>query len=177
MTIWASLGDIQFDIFSAPVDFEAKDGFHFAEHKMALGKPKLQPIGGELQELTFQCKLHGSVNSNPELDIRSWCDSCAAGDPLPMAIWGLNDGIYAGRFVIERLKHKVLQYAADGRMWDVDVTLDLKEWVDEDPLQILPARPRGAARKRAGEPDPPGTKDTVITNRDGVSFTTIGQHP
>ncbi len=171
MTTWATLGDITFDLFSAPTDFQAKDGFHFAEHKMARGKPKLQAIGADLQELTVQCKLHSGVNSFPELDMRSWRDSMQAGEPLPLTIWGVNDGIYAGRLVIERLEHKINQYTADGRWQDVDVTLTLKEWVDEDPLQILPARPRGIGRKKASEPDPPDAKDTTITSKDGSGFT------
>ncbi|MGE4402853.1 MAG: phage tail protein [Desulfobulbus sp.] len=147
--MFLTLGDIGFGLLTSPRGFETRMGTCYAELQVIEGKPLLQYTGDNLDGhlLTFTFRS-------------DFCDPQEVWDALknrqeghqPLALF-LGNGTVLGNFVIARLDRSILQAADDGTLLAFEATLDLKEYVDPQPLVTRKAQKRAQApaRKKPGK--------------------------
>jgi len=56
--MWAILGDIEFEVISSPSGAEQRFAASFVEHARIAGKPRVEAVGGELEEIHWTILLH-----------------------------------------------------------------------------------------------------------------------
>lgn len=139
--MWAQLGEVVFDILTAPDSFEGSNSWDYAEHKVVGGKPKLQSTGQGLEELNLGYSLHVSY-ADPKASLDRFKE--AAGKKEPLALM-MGSGEYRGRYVITALSETYGHTAPDGRILSISGRLTLKEHVGQT------AAPLGEAQILAGE--------------------------
>lgn len=157
---WGSLGDIVFDLMSAPTGLECQEGVVYARHPVIGGKPRLQATGSELQEISLPLTWHSLVVPDIEDRLQRLLKAMREREILSLVIGSDTAGsIYAGRYVIQRIPHTVEKHNPDGSMLAVQLTVELLEWVDDPHLVLVPAgpavktgrtAPATAARARGG---------------------------
>jgi phage protein U len=147
--MFLTLGDIGFGLLTSPRGIETHMGTSFAELPVIEGKPLLQYTGDNLDGhlLTFTFRS-------------DFCDPQEVWDALmdrqrrhqPLALF-LGNGTVLGNFVIAGLDRSILQAADDGSLLAFEATLDLKEYVDPEPLVTRKAQKRdqAPARKKPGK--------------------------
>nr|WP_320132001.1 phage tail protein [uncultured Holophaga sp.] len=134
---WGSLGDLVFETIAGPLDEAYKWAMDVAEHPVAGRKARLQVVGPKLQELTLRIRLHTSINSSPELDLRVLKDSMEAGEVLDLVIGELPDqGLWAGQWLLTSLDLAAIERWPGGLIRNTEVTLTLKEWVAPSDLTV-----------------------------------------
>lgn len=146
MTLWAVLGDIEFEQLTAPTGMEGKLGTDYAEQPRTEGKPTLQWIGDKLSEFTIKLRFH-HMYCDPKVQLRQLREAMSAHRPLA---WIAGSGDYRGVFVITDIGMIAGHTAPDSTLRLVDVTLTIKEYAGE-----ITRKPSTPALKRSGEPLPP----------------------
>lgn len=128
-TMWVSLGDLRYELLTAPTAASRKLGATYSEHARVEGKPRLQWTGDELEtvDLEFHLFRHARIG-DPDAQIQALADAMAKHEALPL-VYG--DGRYPGRFVITAVTVTTKETAPDGATVEATVKVSLKEWVGE----------------------------------------------
>lgn len=122
--MWATLGDLRFELLRAPESADLSIGHTYAEHAVIEGKPKLQWTGDALRERNWTIRLHHSF-CDPETVMTALRTASAGHQALPLS---LGTGTYLGRYVIVSVNEETLFTGPTGRVMELAATLKLKEW-------------------------------------------------
>jgi phage protein U len=128
--LFATLGEIQFEVVGSPEGFESSRGYDFAEHRVIESKPILQWVGNDLERLKFELRLHSSF-TDPAAKMALLRSTAAAHQALPLVF---GNGGFRGFFVIESIAVRSQQLSAQGAPIAITAALALKEWVAESEL-------------------------------------------
>lgn len=124
--MYAQLGEIQFDGLIGFDSLDQASSANFAEHAVIQGKPRLQKVGDNLDEVKASFSLHSRF-CVPEDEIAKLRTAMNDGEVLPF-VTGAGDVI--GSFVITDLAVKPDQTDKDGKYISVSVDVTLKEFYD-----------------------------------------------
>lgn len=131
MSLFATLGDIEFKVIEGPVSFETKYGAIFAEHQLINRKASLQATGQALDEMTLGIELHSSF-CNPGEILKALNDHKSKYSTLPFVF---ANGEYKGVFVITELAENMEHLGPDGTRIAIGLNITLKEYTGD------PAKP------------------------------------
>lgn len=135
--MYAQLGDIKFEGLFGPNKLEDTFTTNYAVHPLVENKPRLEPVGEELQEMSLGMKLH-RIFCTPELEFDKLNEYRVNHTVLPL-LWGTGD--IEGDFVILSIKRVFVAQADDGAAIEMDLEITLKEFYDPDKI--------GTEKKRA----------------------------
>ena len=141
MANYALLGNIAFDLLSAPTGFDESRSAVFAEHEVLSGKSKLQAMGMALTEVTLQLQLHHQL-APVESRYQALLTAQDSQEALAL-VFGFSK--FKGHFVITDVTSTVLFTDGKGNALARDVSLTLQEFVGNPQAGIL-----GAALSLAG---------------------------
>jgi phage protein U len=130
--LFATLGEIQFEVVGSPEGFESSRGYDFAEHRVVESKPVLQWVGNDLERLKFELRLHSSF-TDPAAKLALLRSTAAAHLALPLVF---GNGGFRGFFVIESIAVRSQQLSALGAPIAITAALGLKEWAAESELLL-----------------------------------------
>lgn len=138
------LGRVRFDTLQAPQAWEEKLKFSFVEHQVVEGRPVLQKMGEDLQEITLDIHLLANIE-DVDSRLRQFKEMLRAGAAQSLV---LANGDFLGDFVMTELVIKRKVSFADGKLWEAEATIGLKEYVPSAVLrtQALAPRPKVAAK-------------------------------
>lgn len=152
--MFCQLGNIQFEPITSPESLSRTDTTTYAKHSLASGKPRLQPIANELEEISIGFKLRAEF-CNPTQIVLQLKSAKDLFEVMPLI---MGNGRYFGDYVITSLIETPAQCLADGTIVEMTIQLTLQEFVTPDKV----AQQQQAARKRAFAI---GSKTPVNTGR------------
>ncbi|MDR0440138.1 MAG: phage tail protein [Candidatus Accumulibacter sp.] len=130
------LGDIAFDLVTYFEGIEENFSANFAEHPLIEGKPRLQWIGDNLDEITWHMVLHAGF-CQPALEMLKVKAAIARHEALPLIF---ANGDYKGHFVPTDMRVTTKQLTRDGTLVWVETDLTLREYVL--PVVLVEETPR-----------------------------------
>jgi phage protein U len=182
--MFAVLGEMIFEVLTAPEQFRASSSYSYAEHKVVEAPPRIQWLANELQTISFELGLHVAF-TNPASQMNRL--HAAAQDHRARALV-FGNGVHRGYFVIERIEETHHQLADDGSFIAISAHVELKEWIPGagfDPLAppklaspppgVLSAPP-GAAPSTYNPSQPIGPHNLMPTSAI-VQLTAAGAGP
>lgn len=128
--MYAQLGNVQFLGLKGFNSFSDSRSIDYAEHKLIEGKPRLQRVGDNLQQLSLSILLHASF-CNPESETDTLYELMENAEVLPLI---LGNGVYQGDFVIESINRDVSDTDSSGNVISQTLSLSLKEYFVIDKL-------------------------------------------
>lgn len=132
---FALLGDIAFDLITAPTSFDEKCSATFVEHAVLSGKPRLQAMGDDLTEITLQLRLHYQL-APVEPRYQALINAKEKQAPLALVL-GFSQ--FKGHFVISELSSQTLFSDAQGNALAREVSLTLREFIGNTAQGVLGA--------------------------------------
>jgi phage protein U len=130
--LWGALGDIQFEIFNAPLGAKYSEKSNYVEQRRILSKPVLQLVGEELQKIALTFRFSSGWCS-PNEELKKLQEARVLAEPMTLV---LGSGRFQGNYVIEDIKVTTLQTQIDGTVDLIIVEVNLLE-VDELPEPVL----------------------------------------
>ncbi|QOK96819.1 phage tail protein [Ralstonia pseudosolanacearum] len=145
--MFALLGDVQFDLITYFDGFELQFGADFAEHALIEGKPRLQFVGDQLDEIRIQLAFH-AYYCDPEAELAKLKKAVAAHQAMALV---LGNGDYKGWFVLTEAQATSTQTDKAGTLIALEANITLREFVGEkrNPLKppaVQPKLPPAAAQ-------------------------------
>ncbi len=129
---YALLGHIAFDLLNAPTALDEKHSATFAQHNVLSGKPKLQAMGLELDELTLNLSLHYKLG-----DVESRYQALITAKQSQQALaLVLGFSKFKGHFVITDMSRQALFTDEQGNALARDVSITLKEFVGDTQQEL-----------------------------------------
>jgi hypothetical protein len=122
--IWATLGDIRFELLRAPESADLAIGHPYAEHAVIEGKPKLQWTGDALPRPQLDHPAAPFVLRPGHRDDGASDRRRKPSGPAAVA----RHRTYLGRYVIVDISEQTLFTGPTGRTLELAATLKLKEW-------------------------------------------------
>lgn len=146
--MYAQLGNIIFKGLKGFGSFSDSRSINLSEHALIEGKPRLQRIGSNLQQLSVSILLHASF-CNPENEMDALDTAMEDAEVLPLV---LGNGVYAGDFVIESIDRGIDQTDALGNIISQTLSLRLREYYISDKLQskVIQAKQNAFASSAGG---------------------------
>lgn len=141
--MYAQLGNLKFDLITYYEGFRALAKTQYAEHKVIEGKPRIQWIGDELDEISIRLLFHTDF-CNPREELLKLKEVFLKHEALDF-IFG--NGEYKGKFVIEEINSEIKQTFKDGEVMCVEVEIKLREYVEPMVYEFKKAPP---AKRSAG---------------------------
>jgi phage protein U len=133
---FCTLGDLVLQLAEAPGTFKEKYAFEFAEHPVLQGKPKLQAIGGKLDELQLEFQHHAGKS-----DIGFIVNRLSKMlDGAEVVTLTMGDGEYLGQFVVTDLNFDRTTTFANGTSMAATFGVSLREYV-ASPVLVAMKRP------------------------------------
>lgn len=120
---WGLLGDIEFELIDAPMDFRFTEASEFAEHEKIGRKPGLQYTGEALHDLDLRFRFHCGW-CNPDKQLRELQKARRKHEPLKLV---LGNGHFAANYVIEEIRSSLERTDLAGKTIEVNVDVRLKE--------------------------------------------------
>lgn len=128
--MYSQLGNIVFQGLKGFESFQSKRETNYAQHAVIDGKPKLQRIGTNLEEVNLSIQFHGSF-CTPETEIGSLDSAREAGEILPLL---LGSGELVGNFVIQSISKDIMDLDERGSIKLAVLTISLLESATTDAL-------------------------------------------
>lgn len=128
--MYSQLGNIVFKGLKGYRAFQSTRETNFAQHPVIEGKPKLQRVGTNLEELALSIQFHASF-CTPETEIAAMESARASATVLPFVS---GTGEYFGTFVIKSLRKTMEELGTDGSIKFCTVEIELLEFATSDPL-------------------------------------------
>lgn len=128
--MYAKLGEIVFEKLKSINDFSKSSTANYAEHKTIAGKPRLQPVGGGLDEITLSMRLHAFF-CNPVEELKKLVKYKDTNEILPLSF---GEAGKEGDFVITSINNTIEESGFNGTIFSYMVNCSLKEYVVPDPL-------------------------------------------
>lgn len=130
--MYAQLSDIVFELMFGFDLYEDTQATNYAELPLVLGKPRLQRVGEQLQNINLSINF-ASQFCVPEVEFDRLNQKRIAGEVCAF-IWG--NGDVEGDFVITELK-KTINALRDGNVLHMTVTVALREYYDPNKIGNL----------------------------------------
>jgi len=151
--MWAILGEIEFEVIGSPSGSEQRFAARFVEHARIAGKPLVEAVGGELEDINWTILLHERLH-DVDARLRAIREATAAQQPLALV---MGDGTYLGPWIIVEGALTTKKTTANGRVISAELQLTLREYTGE----FTPPAPRPAlagtdANPAANPPVQPG---------------------
>jgi phage protein U len=165
--MFAQLGSIPFQGLKGFTQFSEGRSTNLAEHARIEGKPRLQRIGSNLNELSVTVLLHASF-CNPEEDFAQLDDARETSEILPLV---LSNGVYVSDYVVASLERTIQQTDAFSNIVSMSVNMTLKEAFNPNPQATLSATAKqnayatsdgGSTALRVVKPLPPTTGQSAV---------------
>jgi len=154
--MWAILGDIEFEVIGSPSGSEQRFAARFVEHARIAGKPLVEAVGGELDEITWTIVLHERLH-DVDARLRAIREATAAQQPLALV---MGDGTYLGPWIIAEGALTTKKTTAAGRVISAELQLTLREYTGE----LTPPAPRpGLADVEANPSANPPVQPGLLT--------------
>jgi phage protein U len=125
VSMHALLGDIAFNLITHFEDISESSSANFAEHALIEGKPRLQWVGDNLDEINWRMMLHAGF-CQPALEMLKIKAAIARHEALPLIF---ANGDYKGYFVPIDVRVATKQLMRDGTLVWVEADLTLREYV------------------------------------------------
>lgn len=125
--MWAILGDIEFDVIGSPSGWEERWAAGFAEHARISAKSLLEAVGGTLDEISWNIRLHHELH-DVTTRLRQIRDAITAREPVALV---LGDGNYLGPWVIAAGTVTARKNAPTGGLISADLSITLREYAGE----------------------------------------------
>lgn len=122
--MFAVLGPISFRLITYFEGVSNKIGYDYAEHAVIEGKPRLQWIGDDLQEVDIDLLFHVSY-CNPEAELAKLRIAGSMHTALPL-VYG--SGHYVGMFVVKSIKSTTRQTTGSGALVAITARVTLLEY-------------------------------------------------
>lgn len=122
--MFAILGPISFRLITYFEGVTNKLGYDYAEHAVIEGKPRLQWIGDDLQEVDIDLLFHVSY-CNPEAELAKLRIAGSMHTALPF-VYG--SGHYVGMFVVKAIRSTARQTNSRGALVAVTARVTLLEY-------------------------------------------------
>jgi phage protein U len=124
----AQLGNIQFDGLKGFSSFEQSYATRYAQIPLIDGKPRLQRIGDELDEVSFSMLLHANF-CDPEFEFQQLDLARRQGKVLPLIN---GEGLFYGDFVIASLRKGIVHTGTTGYIIQMELEVTLLEFHDPE---------------------------------------------
>lgn len=134
------LGNIQFEAITSPDSISRTDATTYAKHNLASGKPRLQPVANELEEISMSFKLRAEF-CDPTQSVLKLKSAKDQFEVMPLI---LGNGRYLGDYVITSITETPTQTLSDGAIIEMTVQVSLQEFASVDKV----AQQQQAARKK-----------------------------
>lgn len=134
--MYAQLGDIVFEGLFGFDGFSGKQAASLAEHARIDGKPRLQKVGDELEEIQLSIHMHSRF-CNPEAQIAQLHSYVSDGAVLSL-INGA--GEFLGDFVIAEVGRSINHTTPTGQIISARVTVSLLEYAQSEDRVAIAAR-------------------------------------
>ncbi|MFA7505721.1 MAG: phage tail protein [Burkholderiaceae bacterium] len=121
--MFAMLGPISFRLITYFEGLSNRRGYDYARHEVIEGKPRLQWMGDDLEEVDIDLMFHVSY-CNPEAELAKLKVAGSMHTALPL-IYG--SGQYVGMFVIRTIRSTARQTNARGALVAVTARVSLVE--------------------------------------------------
>jgi len=125
--MWAILGEIEFEVLASPSGFEQRFASEFAEHARVSGKPLLEALGGDLDEIALTILLHTRLG-DVQARLREIRQAMTQQAPLALV---LGDGSYLGPWVLTEGSVTTRKTDARGRIISAELQVSLREYAGE----------------------------------------------
>lgn len=125
--MFATLGDIEFDLINCFSEIGETNTYNFVQHERIDNKPRLQFLGSGLQEENIKLNFHSGFCS-PEEELKKLKDVAKNATTLKFI---KGNGEYVGIFVITEITSAIQQTTKDGDLIAIQVDLKLQECADE----------------------------------------------
>ena len=136
--MFATFGEITFELLSSPLSYESSYRWTYAEQKVVEARPRLQWLSEDLRRIAFDLRFHASF-TNPADQLESLL--AAARDHSARALV-FGNGDHQGYFVIIALRVGSTQMTAAGDVIAMTLSLELKEWgLDSEADLTVPLQP------------------------------------
>lgn len=152
--MFAKLGDVKFDILPYINDMDETISSNYAEHKTIKGKPVLQYLGEQLDEINISIKLHAAY-SNPVAEKEKLKTAMLKHMSLPF-VYG--NGDYRGDFVISEMRQAAIQNDNTGNIIALNIDLKLKEYASAQALSEEKNTKKSAAKKKTAKSSASGIR-------------------
>jgi phage protein U len=136
VSMHALLGDISFNLITHFEDINETFSSNFAEHALIEGKPRLQWVGDNLDEINWHMVLHAGF-CKPAMEMLKIKAAIARHEALPLIF---ANGDYKGYFVPTDVRAATKQLMRDGTLIWVEADLTLREYVR--PVVLVEETPR-----------------------------------
>ncbi len=167
--MYAQLGNIKFETLIGFESLTDTRATNFAEHPLIEGKPRLQRVGTNLQELSFSLSFH-SMFCVPEDEYDKLNNAREAAEVLPL-VYG--NGYVEGEFVIVSVGRKINQTDNNGNYVHITCDVTLKEFTSANKIQAAQSRAKlNAFAVDVNRPLPVNTP-TVSSNPASDTFNSI----
>jgi phage protein U len=144
----ALLGDIAFNLITYFEGVEESFSGNYAEHALIEGKPRLQYVGDNLDEVRWDLVFHAGF-CVPDIELLKLRAAVASHKALPLV---LANGDYKGLFVPVDASVTTRQAMRDGTVIWVEASLTLREYVAPAVLAEETAKQEPTAVEKNGRP-------------------------
>lgn len=145
---FCTLGDLTLQLGEAPGTFREKYAAEFAEHGVVQGKPKLQAIGGKLDELQLEFQHHVGRADIGAIFNRLF----EMLDGAEVVTLTMGDGEYLGQFVVTALDFDRTATFDNGTTMAATYTVALREY-SAAPVLVVMQRPAVKSGNNAKKKD------------------------
>jgi phage protein U len=155
--MFATFGEITFELLVAPIAFESQYRWVYAEHKVVEARPRLQWISEALESISFDLRFHASF-TDPASQLDALLEIANSHSAQALV---LGNGDHQGYFVIESLRVNSTVMSAAGDIISMTLHMELKEWVLNSELDI------------AAAPQPNFTPIAIVPASEGQTTSTV----
>lgn len=138
---WGSLGEVVFNLVDAPHNLAMVEGATFAQHPLVGQRPRLQMTGLELRKLTLDIYWSEMLQGNLDDRLAQLRAAMNEGQVQDLVLGSGKEAAYTGRWVIERMPWSATKTSDVGALSEVQLTLELLEWVDDPAIKVAPLTP------------------------------------
>jgi phage protein U len=147
--MYAQLGSVRFEGLKSFDRYSLKSSANIAQHARIDGKPRLQKIGDNLDELSLDMLLHSRF-CTPEQEKATLKAAMDAGEVMPL-ITGAGD--FVGNFVIQGIDESIMHTDAQGRIIMSRLAVSLIEHYESSNINLaVQAATRTAFANAANSP-------------------------
>lgn len=143
MSVYAVLGEIQFQLVAYWSGYQSEQAVEYVEHPLVGRKPRLQFVGQKLDTIKIDIKLHHLV-CDPEVELAKMRSALASRESLRLV---MGDGSYEGMFVVDSLTVTQIKTNHHGKRLVFDAVMALRE--SPATISLLQSKQAAAARQAA----------------------------
>ena len=125
MVAIASLGDITIEVTEGLESIRESGRQNFAQHRKLQGKPTLQQVGGRLDTISFEFRLHPMTTDDPAARLQQWKDMRDAAQPQSLVI----NNQFKGQWVINSIDARPMRIDVNSGAEILQFSVRLLEYV------------------------------------------------